>query len=100
MKTQEPLFDSELPTPVRLGCIEVTAAAQWALTRYDVALALVRHANHDWGIVSRRGARRNDQAAVEGKFLHSEYRSRLGKRFFVATQADRARTVVLLPAEV
>jgi hypothetical protein len=65
---------------------------------------LQRHARGDWGDVCEEDRRLNDQALLDGSRLLSAYRTSLGERLWIITEAvddsgQRAATTVLLPSE-
>jgi hypothetical protein len=60
---------------------------------------LDRHVQGDWGAVAEGDKKRNDEALASGERLVSEYRTLLGARIWVITEADRSSTCVLLADE-
>lgn len=88
----------ETPT-FPLGSLYVTKAALDILSSADVAEALTRHALGDWGEVGPEDRAENALAVCEGRRILSAYRSVQGHSFWVATEADRSATVVLLPSD-
>jgi hypothetical protein len=67
---------------------------------WRIAPALARHASGDWGLVDASDKRANDdRALIEGTRLLSAYELANGTRIWIITEADRAATTVLLPAE-
>jgi hypothetical protein len=58
-----------------------------------------RHATCDWGLVDAEDQKANDQALRDGDRLLSAYKTKLGERLWVITEADRSSTCVLLPSE-
>ena len=63
---------------------------------------LDRHVQGDWGLVNEQDKRLNDEALVDGGRLLSAYRTLLGARIWIITEAagdegKRAMTTVLLP---
>jgi hypothetical protein len=83
----------------RLGSVCITPGAQQVLTNEDVMSALGRHCRGDWGEVGAEDRAGNDLSVREGCRLLSAYRSKLGQKFWVITEADRSATTVLLPDE-
>ena len=70
----------------------------------DASEFLHRHLQGDWGDVSAQDAQLNDQALSDGTRLLSVYRTRLGARLWVITEAAdekgyRCATTILLPEE-
>ncbi len=82
-----------------LGRTCITAGAQKALSPGDVALALARHVEGDWGEVDEADCVENCRALMEESRLLSAYRSSKGLRFWIITEWDRSATTVLLPEE-
>ena len=81
------------------GAIEAMQAAGQELT-----FLLFKHVTGDWGDVSPGDAKLNDQALVDGDRLLSAYRTLLGVKLWVITEAvgddaQRAATTILLPED-
>lgn len=87
------------PTTVTLGRILITPAVEECIDRPDLDKALGRHARGDWGDLNPDDYRRNELALREGGRLFSAYSDRRDIRFYIITEADRAVTTVLLPAD-
>ena len=87
------------PTTVTLGRILITPAVEECIDRPDLDKALGRHAHGDWGDLNPDDYRRNELALREGGRLFSAYSDRRDIRFWIITEADRAVTTVLLPAD-
>ncbi|HXO19419.1 MAG TPA: hypothetical protein VOA87_05775, partial [Thermoanaerobaculia bacterium] len=60
---------------------------------------LRRHVQGDWGEVCKEDGQANDRALRSGGRLLSAYRTHLGTRLWVITEADRSSTCILLPEE-
>ena len=60
---------------------------------------LARHVRGDWGDIPEEDARENELSLREGFRILSAYRTRLGTRLWVITEADRSSTCLLLPEE-
>lgn len=60
---------------------------------------LIRHAAGDWGEVDSSDWALNDESLEDGGRLHSAYRTSLGARIWIITEADRSVTTFLLPGE-
>jgi hypothetical protein len=60
---------------------------------------LSRHVRGDYGEVCDEDKRANDHAVVVGERLLSAYRTRLGTKLWIITEADRSSTCILLPEE-
>lgn len=70
------------------------------LCRYGLDLGTLfdRHASGDWGDADEAVRKANDQALIDGGRITSVYHPN-GRRVWVVTEADRSRTVVMLPHE-
>ena len=98
----EPLETSVSKTPLfPLGRVVATPGALAALEaagelphRY-----LARHARGDWGEIPDEDRKENELSLREGFRILSAYRTHLGIRLWVITEADRSSTCVLLPEE-
>lgn len=105
-------MDELKPMPERsirflLGKLVATPGALAALQRSGQSASdfLDRHQRGDWGDVCADDAKLNDEASAhegdeerQGRVL-SAYKTRLGDRIWVITEADRSSTCTLLPAE-
>jgi hypothetical protein len=80
-----------------LGSFYVTAAVERTLDPADVAQALARHAQGDWGDVGEEDRTENELSLAEGYRLFSVYHDRRGVKFWIITERDRSATTVLLP---
>ena len=81
----------------RLGGLFVTAAVDRDIAREDIAEALSRHAQGDWGDVCEDDRRENEFSLTHGERLLSVYHDRKGVKFWIITERDRSATTVLLP---
>jgi len=84
-----------------LGSVVATPGALQALqdagqTPLDF---LTRHAQGDWGEVSKGDAKLNDDALKAGERVLSAYSTAKGEKLWVITEADRSSTCLLLPSE-
>lgn len=98
---------SERPIRFRLGKLVSTTGALDALQRSGQSPNEFhqRHQRGDWGDVCANDAKLNDDATAHegdeerhGRVL-SAYKSKLGDRIWVITEADRSSTCTLLPEE-
>jgi hypothetical protein len=89
----------EEPCHFPLGSVFITPAANARLDSYDVALAVTRHSQGDWGELDSDDWEANDLSLHEGLRLLSVYHDRRGTTFWVITEADRSATTVLLPED-
>ncbi len=60
---------------------------------------LVRHIRGDWGELCEEDRQVNEEAVKEGFRILSSYRTNLGVKIWVITEADRSSTCLLLPSE-
>ena len=60
---------------------------------------LARHVHGDWGEIPDEDRQENELSLREGFRILSAYRTRLGTRLWVITEADRSSTCLLLPEE-
>jgi hypothetical protein len=84
-----------------LGRIVATPGALAALERANqsAALFLTRHAGGDWGELDRADIAENEFSLAHGFRLLSSYRTGIGEKLWIITEADRSATTVLLPDE-
>ena len=89
-----------------LGQIVATPGALEALQESGEAATgfLQRHVKGDWGDLCDEDRQANDQALLDGSRLLSAYRTSLGEKLWVITEAaddsgDRSATTILLPSE-
>jgi hypothetical protein len=88
------------PTPlVQTGTVHTTIAVLKRVSFVDVCDAVQRHQNGDWGSISVSDANRNENALLRGGRLTSAFQSKDGIRFWVTTEPDRSKTIVLLPRD-
>jgi hypothetical protein len=65
----------------------------------DIATALRRHANGDWGDVCQEDKNLNDEAVTRGMRVLSAYNVTGGTKIWIITEADRSITTILFPNE-
>lgn len=89
-----------------LGQILSTPGALEALENAGESASefLQRHAQGDWGEICEEDRQANDRALFDGSRLLSAYRTALGEKLWLITEAvddsgNRAATTILLPAE-
>jgi hypothetical protein len=89
-----------------LGQIVATPGAIDALNDAGQSAAdfLNRHAQCDWGDLDEEDRQANDQALIDGSRILSAYRTSLGEKLWIITEAadesgHRAATTILLPSE-
>ncbi len=89
----KPLFPlgSVVATPGALAALEAAG---------EVPLCyLARHVRGDWGEIPEEDRQENELSLSEGFRILSAYRTHLGTRLWVITEADRSSTCLLLPEE-
>ena len=84
---------------LELGSVYVTRKAADTIERDDAFRALGRHMAGDWGNVAYRDWSANDDALELGGGILSAYRDRHRNKFWIATEADRSVTTIMLPEE-
>jgi len=82
-----------------LGDLKVTAKVTGNVSLDEVFDLIKRHARGDWGDVSRRDWKWNDQYLRKGMTLSSRYLAKDGTRLWIVTRHDRSATNVLLASE-
>lgn len=82
-----------------LGKLVCTPGIKAQVLLAEVAQALERHSQGDWGDCAPKDQRANDLALENGSRLFSVYHTANGTKFWIITEADRASTCVLLPSE-
>ena len=84
-----------------VGQLVATPGALAALREASQSPAefISRHVRGDYGDVCDEDKRANDHAVVVGERLLSAYRTRLGVKLWIITEADRSSTCILLPEE-
>lgn len=84
-----------------LGQIVATPAALTTLAEAAQVPAefLNRHVQGDWGEVCADDKALNDEAIKDGSRILSAYRTKLGAKIWIITEADRSSTCILLPDE-
>lgn len=65
----------------------------------EIAQALARHLDGDWGNLCDEDWDLNNEALEVGNRLHSSYKAQDGTVFWIITECDRSATTVLLPED-
>lgn len=91
--------DSTSRIKFSLGQTVITPTAMEKLVPHDVAQAVTRHAQGDWGDCGADDKAENDFAVDKHLRLFSVYHDSNGTKFWVITEADRSATTVLLPED-
>ena len=84
---------------LQLGKVVITANAQEELDPVDVLESVSKHQHHDWGNMCEEDKNQNDLAVEEGLRIHSSYKDRNNKEFWIITEYDRSVTTILLPED-
>ena len=82
------------------GQIVATQGAHEKIPETDMALALSRHLQGDWGDVCLADQKANDSALLlDTRILSAYHTEKDHVKFWIITEADRSVTTVLLPDE-
>lgn len=81
------------------GRLAITPGVAAEIGDEEIAVALLRHLQGDWGLVCEEDRLENELSLEHGFRLLSVYESSEGKRFWIITEADRSVTTFLLPEE-
>jgi hypothetical protein len=81
-----------------LGQTVVTARALDLLRPDEIARALARHVQGDWGDLCREDMQANEHALTQGGRLFSAY-GQGASRFWIISEWDRSVTTVLVPGD-
>jgi hypothetical protein len=89
------------PRGFELGQILATPGALAALQKAGQGPAnfLRRHLACDWGDLSDEDRKQNDYSLEHGFRILSSYRTNVGDKLWMITEADRSATTLLLPEE-
>lgn len=84
-----------------LGQIVATQGALDALEKAQQTPMefLARHVRGDWGDVCEEDAEANEQSLKDGSRILSSYRTKLGEKLWIITEADRSSSCLLTPNE-
>lgn len=84
-----------------LGRILSTPGALTALEEANQSPAefLDRHVRGDWGDVDDEDRQANEDALRDGTRILSSYKTKVGVKVWIITEADRSATTILLPDE-
>jgi hypothetical protein len=85
----------------KLGQIVATPAALEAIEEAGQTpdFFLDKHVQGDWGQVCAEDKRLNDAALLDEGRILSAYKTLLGVKIWIITEADRSSTCILLPDE-
>ena len=97
---------SDLPSIViltqkfQLGRLCATPGALAQIDHAEIAVAVTRHAQGDWGDdLDDHDWSANESALRDGSRLVSFFNTGSGERFLIITEWDRSVTTILLPEE-
>ena len=84
-----------------MNMVVATPGALGALERahQDPGEFLARHVSGDWGEVPAEDKVENEVSVLNGYRILSAYRTSLGDRLWILTEADRSLTTLFLPEE-
>ena len=84
-----------------LGSIYLTIGAQEALKEANQQPSefLAKHQSGQWGDLCEDDKKENELSLKEGFRILSAYRTKLGEKIWVITEADRNSSCLLLPEE-
>jgi len=101
MKADKTNRAADKPSPIKflLGQTVITPTAMEKLLPHDVAQAVTRHAQGDWGDCGAEDKAENNFSLDKHLRLFSVYHDSRGTKFLVITEADRSATTVLLPED-
>src|ERR1700674_2564926 len=88
-------------TRFALGQTYITPGAEEALqiAGQTAIEFLRRHMSGDWGDISEEDLTENELSLRQGFRLLSAYRTGIGQRLWIITEADRSATTLMLPSE-
>jgi len=86
-------------TKFSTGKIFTTPGVARHIPLAEIASALTRHSQGDWGTVGQEDWEENELSLTQGYRLFSVYQTTSGQKFWIITEADRSSTTVLLPEE-
>lgn len=87
------------PPKFQIGGLVGTANALASIPAPEIFVALWRHVSGDWGELDEHDRQENEFSLTRHLRLFSVYRSTLGVKFWIITEADRSVTTVLLPED-
>jgi len=86
-------------TKFQLGNIIITPKVLLSIPQSDINSGINRHRSGDWGDIDNLDYKENELSLEKNLRLWSVYYTALGTRFWIITEADRSRTMVLLPED-
>ena len=82
-----------------LGRLMITPSALSTIDPLEIAKAISRHLQSDWGDCDPEDQAANNSALMEGSRLFSVYHTTNKTKFWIITEWDRSSTTVLLPQD-
>lgn len=92
------MFDIDEVALFPLGRIVITQGVMSGVPADEVASAVVRHSQGDWGDVCDEDRQSNEMALLRQTRLLSAYQT-TERKIWIITEADRSYTTILLPLE-
>ncbi len=101
MQNQNTVTKTENKVLFSLGQIFLTIGAREALEDSNQLPNefLAKHQAGDWGLVCEDDRKENDFSLNENLRILSAYKTSLGEKIWIITEADRSSTTLLLPSE-
>jgi len=88
------------PTTHTLGHLALSPRAEARIDRDEIAEGLMRHLHGDWGLVTERARRRNEEALGRGGQIVSKHLAADGTLFCIVTEQSFPFSVVPLSDEM
>jgi hypothetical protein len=88
-----------MKTIFKMGQVLVTYNSMAELNIADIARALARYGNCDWGDSKEEDVESNELAITNNEQIFAAYCDKQDMEFFIVTEADRSTTTVTLPNE-
>jgi hypothetical protein len=81
-----------------LGRIVATPSIIEMLSNTEILNMIRRHSIGDWGELSQKDKKANDEALLYGNRILSSYKTKTGK-VWIITESDRSATTILFASE-
>ena len=89
----------EAPTRIQTRTLVGTRSVLKQVNYVEIQSAIERHLNGDWGLVSPRDAVQNNRSLLFGNAVISAFQDSNRVRFWIVSDSDSSRTVVMLPSD-
>lgn len=101
MQNQNTITKKENKVLFSLGQIFLTVGAREALeeANQNAMEFLAKHSTGNWGDVCEDDRKENELSLKEGFRILSSYKTKLGEKIWVITEADRSSSTILLPED-